>query len=131
MRRFVYRAWLPLLLGSLLLGCSSEATGPELALEQFYRHLNDREYVQAIALYSAESRGVLDDPAAGGGSGFDEWALSETRNGKVKSVQVTGHEGAEERTQVQFEVVYTDGTRVNRSVTLTREDGEWRLGFIS
>ena len=122
-----------LLLALSLCGCSSEPadTGPGAAVRQFYDRLNQGDHTGAIALYSAESRGVLDDPA---GSGvFGGWAEGETKGRSVAEVRIvsTAEHAGGGGAEVQFEVRYRDGTSVTRQVSLVQEDGAWRLGFIS
>ncbi len=84
-----------------------------------------------MSLYNSEARGIFEDPETGGDSGFDEWARTETKHGKVDRVQVVQQEASDVHASVEFQIVYTDGTRVSRSVTLTHESGEWKLGLIS
>ena len=131
MDRLSYRSLFTILLCALPLACSSAPTGPEGAIQEFYRHLNEGHYRQAMSLYNSEARGIFEDPETGGDSVFDEWARTETKDGKVDRVQVVQQEASDVHASVEFQIVYTDGTRVSRSVTLTHESGEWKLGLIS
>ncbi len=131
MDRLSYRALFTILLCALPLACSSAPTGPEEAIQEFYRYLNDAHYTQAMSLYNSEARGIFEDPETAGESVFDEWARPETKNGRIGRVQVVQQEASDDHASVEFQIVYTDGTRVSRSVTLTHEGGEWKLGLIS
>jgi len=113
-------------------GCASESSdGPQQSIEQFYQHLSDRNYRGAMSLYNAEARKVLEDPDMASDSGFAEWAKLETKDGKIDAVTVVQQENPDEtRATVEFRVVYSDGSTVDRTVTLTLEDGQWKLGLI-
>lgn len=132
MSRTLCRSLAPVLLGLLVLACSSPAppSGPTEAVEQFYRHLNAGNFGKAKALYSAEARSTLADPDSASDEGFAQWAGIETKDGKVDEVRVTQEDTQETQAVVEYEIVYKDGTRATRSVKLTMEDGEWRLGLI-
>ncbi len=131
MNRPPCRALFTILLCALPLACSSAPTGPEQAIQDFYRHLNEGAYSKAMSLYNSEAHAVFEDPETAGSSVFGEWARSETKDGRVDRVQVLQQETSDDRASVEFEIVYADGTRVSRSVALTREGGEWKLGLIS
>ncbi len=129
MNRLWYLFAIPLC--AMALACSSGPSGPEQVIQQFYSHLNDGAYSNAMSLYSSDARGIFEDSASDGSSMFGEWARIETREGKVDRVQLLQQEASDDGASVEFEIVYVDGTRVSRSVTLTRENGEWKLGLIS
>ncbi len=131
MDRPSYRSLFTILLCALALACSPAPSGPEEVVQEFYRYLNEGHYTQAMSLYNREARGIFEDPATVGDSSFDEWARTETKDGKVDSVQVVQHEASDDHASVEFQIVYTDGTRISRSVTLTHASGEWKLGLIS
>ena len=131
MNRPSCRSLLTILLCALALACSSPPSGPEQTLQEFYGHMNEGAYSRAMSMYSDESRGIFEDPATGGTSVFDEWARSESKDGKIARVEILEQESSGDRVSVEFEIVYADGPRVSRSVTLTRESGEWKLGLIS
>jgi hypothetical protein len=102
-----------------------------MVIQEFYGHLNDGHYTQAMALYNSDARGTFEDPEAVGDSRFDEWARTETKHGKVDRVRVVEEQATEYQASVEFEIVYTDGTRASRSVTVLQENGAWKLGFIN
>ncbi len=131
MDRLSYRALLTILLFALPLACSPAPSGPEEVIQEFYRYLNEGHYTQAMSLYNSEARRIFEDPETAGDALFDEWARTETKDGKVDRVQVVQQEASDEHASMEFQIVYTDGTRVGRSVTLTQESGEWKLGLIS
>ena len=130
MNRLSYGALLTILLCTLPVACSSGPAGPEQAIQEFYGHLNEGHHAQAMSLYDSEARGIFEDSQTAGESLFDEWARSETKDGKFERIQVIQQEVSDDRASVEFEVVYTDGTRVSRRVTLTHESGGWKLGLI-
>lgn len=116
-----------------LLNCApgEEQGGPGQAVQQFYRHLNDGAYVEAKGLYNAEALAVLDDPNVSSEESFRAWAQQETKSGIISKVTIVKASVEETTADVEFEIVYDDGTRLKRSVTLTQEDGRWKLGFVS
>ena len=129
MARCSNRLLVPVLALLVVLGCSSGGgtDGPGQVVQDFYKHLNDGDYDDAMSMYSAETREVLAAPD----SGFAEWAKSETKSGKVDAVEVVSQEDvSDEAATVRYEVVYEDGSKATRSVSLTFEDGVWKLGFI-
>jgi hypothetical protein len=120
-------------LGLVLPGCGSDADdeeGPGAVVEVFYKHLNDENFSEAMALYSADALSALEggDPAE---TGFADWARQETREGSLQRIAVLGVEQPGETATVHFEIVYGDGTKARRSVTLVREDGTWRMNLVS
>ena len=131
MDRLSYRTLFTILLCALALACSSPPTGPEAAIQEFYVHLNEGHYTRAISLYDSEARKEFQDAESSGNTVFGEWARSETKDGEFDRVQIVEQETSDDHASVEFQIVYTDGTRVRRSVTLTRENGAWKLGFIS
>jgi hypothetical protein len=131
MSRTLHRTLVPLFIGLLLLGCSSSPdNGPTQAVKDFYRHLNNENYRGAMSLYNAEARQVLEDPNTASAEGFAEWARVETKDGKVDEIRVLQEQADEASATVEYEVVYKDGTRANHTITLTLEDGAWKLGLI-
>jgi len=113
-------------------GCASgPSEGPQQSIEQFYRHLSDGDYRGAMSLYSAEARKVLEDPNSASDAGFAEWAKLETKDGAVDAITVVQQEDQDETSaSVVYRVVYRDGSTVDRTVTMTLEDGQWKLGLI-
>jgi hypothetical protein len=131
MNRSLRRKLFPLFIGLLLLGCSSApASGPGQAVQDFYRHLNDENYHGAMSLYNAEAKQVLQDPDSASQEAFAEWARLETKNGRVDEVKLLEEQVEEASATIEYEVLYRDGTRARHSVTLTFEEGEWKLGLI-
>ena len=131
MSRSLHRTLVLPFLGLLLLGCSSSPdNGPAQAVERFYRHLNNENYRGAMSLYNAEARQILEDPNTASAEGFAEWARVETKDGKVDQLRVLQEQADETSETVEYEVVYTDGTRANHTVSLTLEEGAWKLGLI-
>jgi hypothetical protein len=113
----------------LALACSSEPTGPERALRDFYDNLNQGEYGAAMALYEEDFREFLEDPATGGTS-FADWARNETKNGSITDVRVLSENTSAGKSAIEFEIEYADGSSSRRRVSLTETGGEWRLGVI-
>ena len=116
----------------LVPGCSSKPdTGPVAALQEFYGHLNDGDYPEAMQLYDDKSRQVLLDPNTGSKEAFSIWALGETKNGSVDKVRVVKQEAGDKNATLDYEVVYSDGSTAKHTVTLTLESGAWKLSLIS
>jgi len=121
-----------LILSSLLLliavaACSSPDSDPaSMAVEAFYGALNEAQYEQALGHYNDELRQTLGNPD----SGFDEWAKAETKDGSIEKVEIKGAEELEGEKTVTYKIVYKDGSAVDRSVSLTGSDDDWKLGFI-
>jgi len=105
--------------------------GPGQAVQQFYRHLNDEAYNDARRLYNAEALAVVGNPEVTSDAAFGSWAQAETKSGIISEVEIVASTVDESTASVEFEIVYDDGSREKRSVELTQEDGQWRLGFIS
>jgi hypothetical protein len=120
------------MLALLVAGCSSEPPeeGPGDAVELFYRHLNEGNYGGAKALYSSQARSILEDPDSADDAGFAEWAKLETKEGQIESVNVVSESEEEDAAALDYEIVYTDGSRVQRKVTMVRENGDWKMGLI-
>jgi hypothetical protein len=132
MNRAARRILLFAALGLLIAGCSGEETsGPGQAVETFYDRLNAGEYVAAKALYTAEMRDMLGDPASASDSGFVDWAKTATRDGTIDSVRITQEQTDEEGgATVEYEIVYRDGSTAQHNVTMKLEEGAWRLGLV-
>lgn len=120
---------LPICVGWIL-SCSSSSHGPGEAVRQFYMHLNEGDYSSAMALYSSEATEVLEDPSLSSETVFAEWADAETRQGRIDGVKLITEDRDAETATIEFEVLYTDGSSKTSRVTLTREDGQWKLGLI-
>ena len=121
-----------LLLFLVLAACSSgpPEVGPGDAVELFYEHLNDGNYGDAKALYSTQARSILSDPDSADDAGFAEWAKIETKEGQIQDVNVVNETQEEEVAALDYEIVYTDGSRAQRKVTMVRENGDWKMGLI-
>jgi len=83
-----------------------------------------------MTLYDAEAHEFLEDPSTIEDSSFAEWARLETKSGAIDTVRVLAEEISETTANVDFEVVYRDGSTAKHNVRLTREDGQWKLGMI-
>ena len=46
------------------------------------------------------------------------------------TIEITNESVSDDTAKVEFDVLYQDGSRVSRSVSMTREEGQWRLGYI-
>jgi len=134
MRGFKSLLLLLALAGLLMSGCASsdEAAGEAAqTVQEFYEHLNDGNYDAARSLYNAEARGVLLDPNSASDEAYSAWAELETKEGKIDRVEIVGEEETpEEGTSVQYRVVYSDGSSVERAVAVTLEQGKWKIGLI-
>ena len=105
--------------------------GPQETVRAFYRHLNDESYDAAKRLYDDAVLEVLDDPESSSEEGFRTWVRKETKNGRVSELEISSATVDESAATLEYAIVYKDGTRESRSVTLSRDDEQWKLGFIS
>jgi len=65
---------LAILLCGLAVSCSQapeDPTGPSGTVKQFYSHLNDGHYADAVALYGADAMSVVMAPEGGVDPGFE------------------------------------------------------------
>ena len=113
--------------------CSSQEPaeeGPGGVVQKFYRHLNDGDYTAAKSLYSGDALALIDDPEYSSPEAFQNWAVEHTRRGTIERVSIVGMEEGEAQTLVEYQVDFSDGTTVTHDVTVTQEDGEWKMGVV-
>ncbi len=101
----------------------------ESTVRTFYDHLNAGRYDDAKALYTAETRQQI-FPDASAAEGFKNWAIVETHNRSLTEFNVLSETKAETGITIEFELHFKDGESRQRRVTVSEEDGGWRLGFI-
>ena len=133
MRVFTARLGILWVLALALAGCSGgeeHATGPGGSVQDFFTALNDGDYDAAKGMYNAEAARVLDDPTFAAEGAFREWAEAITKQGSIRDVHILGTEETEGSTQVSYEVVYADGSNRAGDVSVTLEDGAYRLGLV-
>jgi hypothetical protein len=99
------------------------------AVRTFYDHLNAGRYDDAKTLYTAEARQQI-FPDADATEGFQNWAIVETHNRSLTEFNVVSETEAETGITIQFELRFEGGESSQRRVTVSEEDGDWRLGFI-
>ena len=118
----------------LLAGCSSgvEEGSPGNVVQIFYQHLNDGSYGDAKALYNQEALAIVDDPDFGSEDSYREWARGETKQATVARVEIveTTLDETGAAATVTYEVVYGDGTTKGAEISLTQENGLWKVGLI-
>jgi len=118
---------------ALVLGCSGGGTetqgGAASTVRTFYDHLNAGQYDDAKALYTDDVRGQI-FPDSDADEGFREWADLETHERTLKDFTVVNETDAEGGTTIEFELLFKGGERKQRRVTVSQENGDWRLGFI-
>jgi len=95
----------------------------------FYDHLNARRYDDAKALYTEETRAQI-FPDAGAEEGFRNWAVVETHKQGLKEFSIVSETENPDGITIEFELRFKDGESSQRRVTVSEEDGVWRLGFI-
>lgn len=122
-----------LLLCALAAACSSSSApeGPSETVQEFYALLNDGKFDAARRLYNTEAQAVLGDPDIVSDAAFATWAEMETKKGRIERVKFVSQETDEDRATVECELHYSDGTSRPRSMSLTLEDGGWRLGLLN
>ena len=129
----ISRGWLPVLcLLALCVACSSSTTSSEteVAIQQFYDRLGAEDYTAVLAMYNVEVRQALQISGGQVDQGFVEWAQEETKMGRVDRIEIVEESVENDTAEVKYRVVYGDGSTTERSVGLTREEGQWKLGFI-
>ena len=118
---------------ALVGACSQQESmeeGPGGVVQNFYSHLNEGDYGAAKALYSSDALAVIDDPEFSSPEAFQTWAIDHTRQGTIDSVSIVGTEEDEAQTLVEYQVNYSDGSTVTHEVTVTQEDGVWKMGLL-
>ena len=115
-----------------LAACSSgpDDGGPQGTVQDFYRHINEGDYANAMTLYSAEALDLWEDSGDAAESGFADWAKGVTRSGSVDRVEIVEETLTEQTANVSFEVRYTDGSTSSHSVELVQEEGRWKMGLV-
>jgi hypothetical protein len=128
--RAVLAAWIL----ALVIACSGGG-GPQgtseaaSTVQTFYDHLNTGRYDAAKALYTEETRGQI-FPDADAEEGFRNWAVVETHNQSLTQFKIVGETENTDGVMIEFELRFKDGESSQRRVTVSEEDGAWRLGFI-
>jgi hypothetical protein len=128
--RAVLTAWIL----ALLIGCSGGG-GPQgesqaaSAVQTFYDHLNTGKYDAAKALYTEQTRAQI-FPDADADEGFRNWAVVETHNQSLTEFNVVTETENPDGVMIEFELRFRDGETAQRQVTVFKEDGALRLGFI-
>ena len=95
----------------------------------FYDHLNAGRYDHAKALYTAEARQEI-FPDSSAAEGFRNWAIVQTHNRSLTEFNIVSETEAETGITIQFELRFKNGESSQGRVTVSEEDGVWRLGFI-
>ena len=95
----------------------------------FYDHLNAGRYEDAKALYTAETLQQI-FPDASAEEGFRNWAIIETHKGGLAEFNIVNETESPAGILIEFELRFADGESSQRQVTVSEEDGSWRLGFI-
>ena len=129
----ISKGWVPVLcLLALCAACSSSSSTSEaeLAIQQFYDRLGSEDYTAALSLYKTDVREALQISGGQVDQGYVEWAQEETKMGKVNGIEVVEESVDGDTAEVKYRIAYGDGSTSDRSVKLTREDGEWKLGYI-
>jgi len=128
------RPTLGILILSLVVACSGggESGGVSDAaatVRTFYEHLNDGRYAEAKALYSTETmEQIFPDESAE--AGFQDWAVVETHKGGLAEFSIVSETKSESGVVIEFELRFEDGESSQRRVTVSKENGAWRMGFI-
>lgn len=119
---------------ALAVACSSAGPGgegdAESTVRTFYDHLNAGRYDDAKALYTEEARQRI-FPDASAAEGFENWAIVETHNRSLTEFNVVSETEGETGITIEFELRFKNGESSQRRVTVSEQDGGWRLGVIS
>jgi len=133
--RFSTRTRAALGVSILALAIACSGGGPEdgsaavSTVRTFYDHLNAGRYDAAKALYTAETLEQI-FPDATAEEGFRNWAIVETHKGGLAEFNVVSETESPAGILVEFELRFADGESSQRQVTVSEQDGVWRLGFI-
>jgi hypothetical protein len=101
---------------------------PGETVERFFEHLNRGEYTEAMALYDSKTLDVFEDDPDG--SSFATWAAAQSKDGTLDEVKILLEAAAAESANVEFELVYADGSTKRGKTTLTREGEAWKMGLV-
>jgi hypothetical protein len=52
-----------------------------------------------------------------------------TKDGTIESIEILEETNENKRGKVEFEVTYTDGTSEEATVSMYKEDGDWKVGI--
>ena len=110
-------------------GSADEGSDAAAAVRTFYDHLNAGRFDDAKALYTAETREQIFFDASAE-EGFRNWATVETHNSGLTEFKIVSETEGAGGVTIEFELGFKDGESSRRSVTVSIEDGAWRLGFI-
>jgi len=128
------RHLIPLLcIVALFASCSSsdsDSSPTGEAIQQFYDRLEAEDYSGALGHYSAQVREMLEVEGGEVDESYVAWAREETKQGSVQRVEIVEESVEAEKAEVKYQVVYGDGSTATRSVSMTLEEGQWKLGFI-
>jgi hypothetical protein len=122
---------LPCLL-ALCIACSAPSSTSEtqMAIQQFYDSLAAEDYAAVLGMYSEEIRQALPTASGEVDQGYIDWAQAETKQGRVERIELVDEQVDETTATVKYRVIYEDGSSADRSVSLTKEAGSWKLGYI-
>ena len=118
---------------TLCVACSSSSeSGSEtqIAIQQFYDSLGAGDYPAVLGMYTSDVRQMLELPGGEVDENYQDWAKGETKDGKVDRIEIVEESVETDTAEVKYRVVYGDGSTAERSVKMTREEGQWKLGFI-
>lgn len=128
--RVIKAVFVMVVIGLLSVLSCSLSKSPSDTVEQFYALLNVGEYAKAKELYNSEAKQVAEGQLLELGGGFSKFADLETRFGTIREINIVNSRERGEGAAVDYEIVYKDGSSVNKTVRLTKEKGWWRLGLI-
>ena len=113
-----------------LQACADGGDAPGLAVQDFYRHLNEGDYAGAMAMYTDDALRTLEDAGPEDRTDFALWAEAETKHSSIARVKLLASRAETDRAHVEYEIHYADGSSAHRTVELTLEGDHWRLGFV-
>jgi len=96
--------------------------GPPEVVKAFFAAANDGRYSDAERYLTASAKALM--VLAGG---IKKFADTETRDGKLDSVEILQQETRGQGAKIHYRLRYKDGQTKDDDASLIVEDGEWRI----
>lgn len=99
--------------------------GPDQAVKDFYKHLENGETNAAVDLMSSDVTDTF-------GRGKVRTGLSEVRDelderDGIRKIKIDNEDISDEHATITYTVEFNDGTKRTETTNLVKEEGEWRI----